>query len=327
MSKSPSASKRELRRERIGGFALIGAAVLALVFANSPLAPAYESVIHFEFFKELAIFTFFFSVGIELRHEIRHGSLRKPQQAIVPVLAAIGGMLLPVLLFSIINAGLPTAKGWGIPMSTDIAFALAILAIAGKGLPKALKTYVMTVAVADDSLTILMISLFFASSFNVLTVVSLAGVVCGLFVPGASRFTGALGPIVSFGALPIFAFFSAGVSLESLNLNSASTPLLVGILIAQLVGKPLGVLGTTWLVTRSKLGQLPTGLVWADLRSVGWLFAMCFTVSMLMVELNFSKDETSVLHSVSVLSVFAATSIAGLTSILLLRRRAAKVAS
>jgi NhaA family Na+:H+ antiporter len=317
--------KKQVSRERFGGLLLIAAALAALGLANSPLAGAYETVIHFELLKEIAIFAFFFSVGIELRHEIRHGSLRNPQQAIVPVIAAIGGMVTPVLIFSFFNAGLPTEKGWGVPMSTDIAFALAIFAIAGRALPKALKTYVMTVAVADDSLTILMIAIFFASSFNVLTIVSLAGVVAGLFVPGAAKLSGWLTPAVSFGALPIFAFFSAGVKFENLSFSAGVTPLILGIVIAQLVGKPLGVIGTTYLVTKSKLGKLPSGITWADLRSVGWLFAMCFTVSMLMVELNFPKESASELNAVAVLSVFVATAFAGLISSILLSRRARKL--
>ena len=316
----------QLRRERFGGFALIAAAALALVLANSPAAPAYMAIQHVEIFKEIAIFLFFFSVGIELRHEIRHGSLRNPQQAIVPILAAIGGMLVPVILYSLINSGLPSAKGWGVPMSTDIAFALAIFAIAGRGLPKALRTYVMTVAVADDSLTILMIAVFFTSSFNILTVISLAGVVLGLFMPGGAKLAPKLVPLVSYAALPIFAFYSAGVSLGNFNVSVFATPLAVGVIVAQLVGKPLGVLGTTWLVTKSRLGSLAHGLTWADLRSVAWLFAMCFTVSMLMVELNFPAKGATESHSTSILSVFVATSIAGLISTLLLRLRAAELA-
>ena len=335
MSNSNTKAQAESRRDRLGGLVLIAAALLALILANSPLAQGYQIVQHVEIIKEIAIFLFFFSVGIELRHEIRHGSLRNPQQAIVPVIAAIGGMLLPVIIFSIVNAGLPTAQGWGVPMSTDIAFALAIFALAGRGLPKALRTYVLTVAVADDSLTILMIALFFTASFNVLTVISLAGVVLGLFIPGASKLVPTLAPIVSYGALPLFAFYSAGVSLSGIAPAALlASPLAIGIILGQLIGKPLGVLGTTWLVTKSRLGRLPQGLSWADLRSVGWLFAMCFTVSMLMTELNFgdlARGTASYAagsiepYSASVISVFIATTVAGLASVILLKRRAKQI--
>ena len=328
---STSEYNKQIARERLGGLLLISAAVLALVLANSPLASAYQAVIHVEIIKEISIFVFFFSVGIELRHEIRHGSLRNPRTAIVPVFAAMGGMLLPVIIYSVFNSGTPTEAGWGIPMSTDIAFALAIFAIAGRGLSKATRTFVMTVAVADDSLTILMIAVFFTASFNVLSIISLAGVVAGLLIPGAGRLMPKLGPIVSYAALPLFAFYSAGVNLAGLDVAAAVvSPIAIGIVLGQLVGKPLGVLGTAWLVTKSRLGSLPSGLGWRDLLSVGWLFAMCFTVSMLMVELSFPAvhgvaafGEGSVdSRSISIISVFVATTIAGVVSALAMRARA-----
>lgn len=310
---------------------LIAAAAIALVLANSPLAIAYESVRHVEIVKELAIFTFFFSVGIELRHEIRHGSLRNPRTAIVPIFSAMGGMIVPVIVYSLFNAGTPTEAGWGIPMSTDIAFALAVFAIAGRGLSKATRTFVMTVAVADDSLTILMIAVFFTSSFNVLSIISLSGVIAGLLIPGAGKLMPKLGPIVSFVALPVFAFYAAGVSLGSFDVAAAvASPVVLGIVFGQLIGKPVGVLGTAWLVTKSRLGALPAGLGWRDLLSVGWLFGMCFTVSMLMVDLAYPiAHQTAVLtsnaldpKSLSVISVFVATSVAGIAAALAMQARA-----
>ena len=321
----------QLKRERLGGILMIAAAVLALMLANSPLASGYQAIQHVDIVKEIAIFLFFFTVGIELRHEIRHGSLRNPRTAIVPILAAMGGMLLPVVIYSAFNSGTATEAGWGIPMSTDIAFALAIFAIAGRGLTKSTRTFVMTVAVADDSLTILMIAVFFTSSFNVLSIISLAGVIGGLLIPGAGRLMPKLGPIVSFVALPAFAFYSAGVNVIGLDLAVAvASPIAIGIVLAQLIGKPLGVLGTAWVVTKSKLGALPAHLTWRDLISVGWLFAMCFTVSMLMVELSWAipvghasyTEGSGDPRTLSVVSVFVATTIAGLISVVAMRLRA-----
>jgi NhaA family Na+:H+ antiporter len=162
------------KRQLIGGISLFVAAALALLIANSPLASAYQAFASIETLKGLAIFLFFLSVGIELRHEIISGSLRKPRQAVVPIFAAMGGMAVPVVIYSLINFGQPSAVGWGVPMSSDMAFALGVLAIAGRWLPKQIRTYVLTVAVVDDSLTILMIAIFFASSFHVLSLASLA---------------------------------------------------------------------------------------------------------------------------------------------------------
>ena len=314
--------KRNLK-ETFGGIALISAAVIALIWANSPAAELYEGMIHQEWIKGVVIFLFFLSIGIELRHEIQHGSLRSAKNAIVPIFAAIGGMTVPVLVYSAFNFGKGTEAGWGIPMSTDVAFALAVFAIAGSFLPRAIRTFVMTVAVVDDSLTILMIAIFYASSFHMLSLVSLSGVIIGLFFPRGEKLLPKLQPIVSFGALPIFALFSAGVNLGALNFNDFSTSsITIGILFAMILGKPLGVLGTTWLVTKSGLGRLSNDIKWSDLIPTGLLFGMCFTVALLMSELSFGDMELE--HSTANLSVFIGSTVAALlaTTALQFRKRA-----
>ena len=309
--------------ESLGGIALIGAAVVALIWANSPIAGAYEALISQEWIKGLAIFTFFLSIGIELRHEIQHGSLRSAKNAIVPIFAAIGGMTVPVLIYSAFNFGKGTEAGWGIPMSTDVAFALAVFAIAGSFLPKAIRTFVLTVAVVDDSLTILMIAIFYASSFHMLSLVSLSGVILGLFLPKGQKILPRLQPAVAFVALPIFALFSAGVNLSHLNFSDfATSSITIGILAAIIIGKPLGVLGTTFLVTKSGLGKLSSDIKWADLLPTGLLFGMCFTVALLMSELSFGDQLVE--HSTANLSVFIGSTVAALlaTTALSIRKRA-----
>lgn len=310
-------------KESFGGIALISAAVIALIWANSPAAALYESMIQLEWIKGVAIFLFFMSIGIELRHEIQHGSLRSARNAIVPIFAAMGGMMVPVLIYSAFNFHQPTEAGWGIAMSTDVAFALAVFAIAGSFLPRVIRTFVLTVAVVDDSLTILMIAIFYASSFHVLSLVSLSGVVIGIFLPKGQKLLPKLQPVVSFGALPIFALFSAGVDLSTLNLKDFSTSAItIGILTAMIIGKPLGVLGTTYLVTKSGLGKLSSDIKWADLIPAGFLFSMCFTVALLMSELSFGERETE--HSTANLSVFIGSTIAAIlaTVAISLRRSA-----
>jgi NhaA family Na+:H+ antiporter len=298
------------------------AAAVAMLWANSPFAAAYEALISVEAIKGVAIFTFFLSLGIELRHEITHGSLAKPRQAIVPIFAALGGMLVPVAIYSIVNQGLPTAAGWGVPMSTDVAFALAVLAIAGKFLPAPVRVFLLTVAVVDDSLTILMIALFFSSTFHAMSVVSLAGVVLGLFLPGGQRLTGWLTPTVNYVALPVFALFSAGVNIQGLGDSIFSSTITWGVIIAMVIGKPLGVLGTAWLVTKSGLGKLSSGIKWTDLLAIGSLFGMCFTVALLMSELSFGNQHTE--HSIANLSVFIGSLASGLLAVtaLQIRKRA-----
>jgi NhaA family Na+:H+ antiporter len=276
----------------VGGILLFSAALVAMLWANSPLRESYFAVSHIEALKGVAIFIFFLSIGIELRHEITHGILSKPKQAVVPIFAAIGGMAVPVIIYSLINAGEASSRGWGVPMSTDIAFALGVLAIAGRWLPKPVRTFVMTVAVVDDSLTILMIAIFFASSFHALSLASLGGVLIGLFLPRGQKLQKYLEPAVAFAFLPLFALLSAGVDLSKLSSAEGASPLIIiGIVIAMVIGKPLGVLGATWLVTKSKLGTLPQQVTWPRLRRVSLLFGMCFTVAMLMSELSFGDSE------------------------------------
>lgn len=298
---------------------LIFAAVVAMLWANSPFADAYGALISIEAIKGIVIFLFFLSLGIELRHEITKGSLAKPRQAIVPIFAAIGGMLVPVAIYSLINQGLPTAVGWGVPMSTDVAFALAVFAIAGKFLPAPVRVFLLTVAVVDDSLTILMIALFFSSTFHVLSVVSLAGVVVGLFLPFGQKLLGWLTPTVNYVALPVFALFSAGVNIQGLGDSFAGSAITLGIIAAMVIGKPLGVLGTTWLVTKSGLGKLAAGIKWPDLLAIGSLFGMCFTVALLMSELSFGETPTE--HSIANLSVFIGSLVSALLAVVALQIR------
>jgi NhaA family Na+:H+ antiporter len=289
---------------------LFGSAILAMILANSPLSVGYFAIAQIEQIKGVAIFFFFLSIGIELRHEIRHGFLSKPKQAVVPVLAAIGGMLVPIAIYSLVNAGTSASAGWGVAMSTDIAFALGALAVAGRWLPRQVRLFVMTVAVVDDSLTILMIALFFASSFHLLSLVSLAGVAVGLFLPKGEKLQKTLQPAVAFVALPVFAFLSAGVRIDS---GAIELSIMTGILLAMIVGKPVGVLGATWLVTKSKLGKLPEQLNWGLLIRVGLLFGMCFTVAMLMSDLAFGEQPAR--HSVANLSVLIGTAVMATLSI------------
>ena len=298
-------------KEVLPGIALIGAVVVALFWANSSAADTYEAMIHQEWIKGIAIFLFFASIGIELRHEIQHGALRNAKNAIVPILAAIGGMAVPVITYSIFNFGKGTEAGWGIPMSTDVAFALAVFALVGSFMPKAIRTYVMTVAVVDDSLTILMIAIFYASSFHMLSLVSLGGVIVGLFLPKGQALLPKLQPVVAFVALPVFALFSAGVNLAGITVDSFfASSISIGVLVAMIIGKPLGVLGTTFLVTKSGLGKLPDAIKWADLAPVGLLFGMCFTVALLMSDLSFGDSPLQ--HSIANLAVFIGSTVAAL---------------
>ncbi|MGC4175541.1 Na+/H+ antiporter NhaA [Demequina sp.] len=170
-----------LRTERAGGVMLLLGAVVALLWANSRWASSYESVSAFEFgpaslHLHLSVETwaadgllaiFFFVIGLELKRELVVGELRSPATAVVPAVAAVGGMVAPIAIYVGINlARGGSLDGWAVPTATDIAFAVAVLAIVGRGLPSALRAFLLTLAVVDDLLAILIIAIFFTDEVS-----------------------------------------------------------------------------------------------------------------------------------------------------------------
>jgi NhaA family Na+:H+ antiporter len=175
---------RQLQDETVGGALLIIAAAVALVWANSPWGDVYFEIANYRVGPaalnlDLTLATwaadgllaiFFFVPGLELKYELVKGSLSRPAQAAVPVAAALGGMVVPALIYAVVNARAPDGQmaGWGIPMATDIAFALAVLAVAGRHLPVALRAFLLTLAVVDDLGAILVIAVFYSEKFALL---------------------------------------------------------------------------------------------------------------------------------------------------------------
>lgn len=171
-----------LRRETVGGALLLAATVVALVWANSSWSESYESVRDFTFgpaalHLDLSVgawaadgllAVFFFVAGLELKREFVAGDLRDPRRAALPVAAAIGGMVVPAVLYAVINrdTGDGALQGWAIPTATDIAFALAVLAVIGSSLPAALRTFLLTLAVVDDLVAITIIAVFFTADLQ-----------------------------------------------------------------------------------------------------------------------------------------------------------------
>ncbi|MBB6171098.1 NhaA family Na+:H+ antiporter [Nocardiopsis mwathae] len=172
-----------LRKDAVGGFLLIAAAIIALIWANSPASGLYESIRDFEIGPEALhlnlsiglwaadglLALFFFIIGAELKQEFVHGELRNPRRAMLPIVAALGGMVVPALVYVALNIHRPDAlPGWGIPMATDIAFALAILAVVGRNLPTALRTFLLTLAIVDDLGAIMVIAIFYSDKLDFL---------------------------------------------------------------------------------------------------------------------------------------------------------------
>jgi NhaA family Na+:H+ antiporter len=169
-----------LRSETVAGTLLIAAAVVALVWANTPWSSSYfelrevrvgPAALHLdltlaEWSADGLLAIFFFLAGLELKREFVCGDLRDPRRAAIPVAAAVGGMIVPALVFVAINAGNGTTAGWAIPIATDIAFSLAVLAVLSTHLPSAVRTFLLALAVVDDLLAIVVIAVFFTDDLQ-----------------------------------------------------------------------------------------------------------------------------------------------------------------
>ena len=188
-----------LRKETTGGLLLMVGAILALLWANSEHADSYVALrdmplpigpLHLtvgEWAADGLLAVFFFLVGLELKREFVSGDLRDPAKALVPVAAAFGGVAVPAVLYTVVNLSSPlTLRGWAIPTATDIAFAVAVLAIIGSHLPSALRIFLLTLAVVDDLIAIFIIAAVYTSGVNWLPL-ALFLVPAGLFTYLAQR--------------------------------------------------------------------------------------------------------------------------------------------
>ena len=182
---------RFLHIEASSGILLLVAAVVALVWANSPWASTYEHLLHTQislgfgeyaftrtvhfWINDILMVVFFFVVGLEVRREMYEGELSEARRAALPIAAALGGMLVPAAIYFSLNAGSPGERGWGVPMATDIAFAVGVLALLGRRVPAALRVLLLALAIIDDIGAILIIALFYSSG------VALSGLVIVAF--------------------------------------------------------------------------------------------------------------------------------------------------
>ena len=349
-----------LRTETVGGVLLLAAAGAALVWANSPWSSVYHRISEFALGPEslhlhlslsawaadglLAIF--FFVIGLELKREFVAGDLRDPARAALPIAAAVGGMIVPAAMYIGVNlaAGHPEdLAGWAVPIATDIAFALAVLAVISTHLPTALRTFLLTLAVVDDLLAITVIAVFYTEHLSpgplALALIpgvlfglavqrgvdrwwillplaavtwalvhasgvhaTVAGVLLGFTVPVTGRagqpqaelFEHRLRPVSAGFAVPVFAFFAAAVTVGGWSGlgHSLLHPVTVGVIAGLVVGKPIGVWGTTYLLARFTGARLDDELAWRDVLGVALLGGIGFTVSLLIGELAFGYGTT-----------------------------------
>jgi NhaA family Na+:H+ antiporter len=353
-----------LRKETVGGALLLAGTLVALVWANSPWSASYTSLrdtrvgpayLHLDltlgtWAADGLLAIFFFVAGLELKREFVAGDLRDPRRAALPVAAAVGGMAVPAVLYALVSLGAGDGglSGWAIPTATDIAFALAVLAVISTHLPTALRTFLLTLAVVDDLLAITIIAVFYTSSLAVTPLLlalvplaaftvlvqkrvrhwwlllplavltwglvhasgvhaTVAGVLLGFAVPVlrseaaggpdagpglAEYFEHRFRPISAGFAVPVFAFFSAGVTVGGLSGLGASLrdSVALGIVVGLVAGKAIGITAATWLVSRFTRAELDEELGWPDVVGLSLLGGIGFTVSLLISELAFGVD-------------------------------------
>jgi Na+/H+ antiporter NhaA len=380
--------RRFLRTQTGSAAVLLAATIAALVWAN--VSPAsYEAVWHTQLSVRLGggaisedlhgwvnsgLMTFFFFViGLEARREFDLGELRERRRLAMPVLAGLGGMIVPVAIFLAANAGQASAHGWGTAMSTDTAFALGILALVGRRAPDRMRTFLLTFAVVDDLAALAIIAIFYSRNISlpallaglatfavvfavralgvrrgvaylVLGLVAWAaflrsgvdpvvvGLVMGLFTqayPAArsdlelaterfrlfreqptpelarvasitlsasispnERLQQIFHPWTSYVIVPLFALANAGVEVSGPFLARAFTsPVTLGILAGYVIGKPVGIAGTSFLITKISKGRLRPPAGWASVIGSGTIAGIGFTVSLLIAALAFTGPE------------------------------------
>lgn len=409
-----------LATEVAAGAVLGIAAILALGWANSPWRESYAQLLEtpaglrlgslsyeqpLQFWIDEVLMTmFFFVVGLEIRREIARGELSDLRRAALPLAAALGGMVVPAVIYAAINAGRTSISGWGVPMATDIAFAVGALAVLGKRMPPALRVLLLALAVIDDVGAILVIGIFYSSNFHVAGLAiaaaglggifgmqrigvrnpwwyvlpgaivwtgvheagvhaTIAGVIVGLVTParawfGRNAFVDVVGDVVhevraaephdagdadirahldalatarreavapvdylehalhrvvAFGVMPVFALANAGVTIGSITIDPGSMPLIAGVVVGLVIGKPLGIVLASWIAVRARLAALPRGVTWRGIAVVGAVGGIGFTMSIFIAELAFTGADLPVAK----LAVLAGSLLAGVVGLVL----------
>ncbi|MCP1967501.1 Na+/H+ antiporter NhaA [Bradyrhizobium elkanii] len=390
--------QRFLHVEAVSGATLLAAAAAALILANSPFAHDYHAFwnlplsigvgdyvfsrsLHF-WVNDVLMTAFFLVVGMEIRREIHEGALSKFDQAILPLIAATGGVIVPALIYLGINSDPAHAQGWAVPTATDIAFAVGVLALLGRSIPVNVRVFLLALAIIDDIIAVLIIAVFYTPSLQfggfaiallgALAVFgfqrigigsalpyflpgalvwigfmmagvhpTLAGVVLGLITPArplpmreqpldvvsrvlkqlrssdavsagdshrlerplrelrvahreilppVSRVQMAMHPWVAYGVMPTFALANAGVGLNGADLSAGGLLVMLGTALALIAGKPLGIVGATWVAVRLGWCRLAPGVSWGGVCLVGLLAGIGFTMSIFIAMLAFSDE-------------------------------------
>lgn len=380
-----------LHRESSSGILILIASGLGLLIANSPLSGSYYSLLDFDFklgvdeiYVQLTVLKsvnyvlmtiFFFVVGLEIKREMTSGHLASFRKAVMPFIAAIGGMALPAGIYLAI-AGDVDSNGWGVPVATDIALAVGLLALVGSNAVAALRSFLLALAVIDDIGAILIIALVYstgvqlswvlAAGFTIFWVFAfkklgsektwiyillgvalwycmyksgvhptLAGVVLGLMTPNIPKsnpklhdqedgtvsviewLENKLHPWSSFAIVPLFAFANTGVEISSSSISAAlDSKIAWGIFFGLVLGKPFGVLISTYVAKQLRVGEYPEGAKNIDLLATGSAAGIGFTVAIFIANLAFDMPET---QDLAVFAVIMASVVSGLISFVLFK--------
>lgn len=369
-----------VQSSKFGGVLLLACVLLSLTVANMGAAGTVESLLATELGYENSwlhlnysaamwindglMAVFFLLVGLEIKRELVEGELSSPRKAALPVLCAVGGAIVPAALYLSFTAGVPAQSGWGIPMATDIAFALSIISLLDRRVPLSLKIFLAAIAIADDLIAILVIAVFYSSGIQltyllyaaaamaVLVVMNrmdiknqwlyllpgvfvwyfihhsgihatIAGVLVAMTLPTNStdapspleKLEHALVKPVNFLIIPLFAFANTNIRLEPEMIQGLTAPLGLGIMTGLLIGKPAGILISTFILTKLKVADLPEGSNWLHILGVGLLAGIGFTMSIFISILSFSD---LLLVSEAKLSVLISSCVAGATGYIIL---------
>ena len=417
-------------REKSGGIVLILSVALAMLLANSNIAESY-----FHFFEQEVGFIingqpylnyslhhwindglmamFFFVVGLELKREFIGGELADIRNTILPIGAAIGGMIVPALIFLSLNIGTPQTMGWGIPMATDIAFALGVVYLLGDKVPASAKLFLTTLAIVDDLGAVLVIAFFYTSELSIASLLfglcflavmfignrlgikslffyavlgiggvwvtfllsgihaTIAAVLAAFMIPADAKINESvylkrmkkltrrfekeepnevrtleegqvdvlthiqhdteiaipllqqlehkMSPIVTFLIMPIFAIANAGISFTDLSLSDIfSTHVALGVTLGLLLGKPIGIIGATFLMVKMRWATLPSAITRRTLLGLGMLASIGFTMSMFISTLAFTDE---LLMTQAKLGIFLASILGGIGGYVLLNKK------
>jgi len=256
---------------------------------------------------EILTFIFFVLIGLEIRE-----GLQRPKDAMLPAISALGGMVLPALIFILL---VPGSRAWAVSMPTDVALAIGALSILGKRVNPAVRIFLLTLAVADDFFSLVVIGIFFRDDLHLASAIyTLGAAAIGFILPFRHRLIAILSPIATFAIIPVYIFINL---LAKLDFSLSTEKISLAVVVARVIGKVLGITLFAFLFTRFTSLKLPPELDLKEIVGVGFLAGMGLTVSIVIAEITLQTE--SELAQVR-MGLFFAAIVSGLCGVLWLKR-------